>query len=142
MQASVVRARTGCRAEALKEWTREGVIVPVSQTPGSGNHAVYDDANLIAVALAMQLKDLGVVLSRLADSFKILQSTLRSRSSLEWRGARVVMSRNAVLFVDGIALSEIPTVALVFDLDRLATTLVPLDSDPQLSLKFGVVSVS
>jgi hypothetical protein len=128
MRASVVLTRTGCGLAAFKMWVRAGVIIPVAQTSGRGLFSEYDDANLIAVALAMELTKLGMVPTRLARSFSLLQSTLRSRSSTEWKGARIVLTSERLSFEDAANSSEIHAVAVVVDLDRLAARIAPLNS--------------
>jgi DNA-binding transcriptional MerR regulator len=142
MQLAEVVARTGCSEAALREWVREGVIVPFHSIPGSGNHSVYDGANVIAVAVVRELKALGIVPKRVREQFQRLHVLLRSRSSLEWRGARVIMTRENVVFEGDLPADADPAaITLVLDLDRMARSLVPLDSDPQLSLPFGVAAV-
>jgi DNA-binding transcriptional MerR regulator len=142
MQLAEVAERTGCLEITLKQWIREGVIIPVRASPGSGNHATYDDASLVAVAVVRELKTLGIVPKRLGEQFQRLHDLLRARSSLEWRGARVIMTRDEVRFEDDLPASPYSSAAaVILDLDRMAKSLVPLDSDPQLSLQFGVTAV-
>ncbi|WAC74246.1 hypothetical protein OU995_05840 [Roseateles sp. SL47] len=129
-------------AAVLKEWVRCGVVVPVSGPQGSGNHAVYDDANLIAVGVACHFRELGVPLTRFAGQFQKMHAMLRGCSSLEWRGQYIVFSVDGPALVRFDALGQIPDAAIVLNLDELAVRLVPVDSDPQIPLKFGVSSVT
>lgn len=142
MQLAEVVERTGCSEAALREWIRDGVIIPLRTSRGSGNHAGYDDANLVAVVVVRELRALGIVPKRVREQFQRLHVLLRSRSSLEWRGARVIMTRGNVVFEGDLPVTRDPVeIALVFDLDRMAKSLVPLDSDPQLSLQFGIAAI-
>ena len=142
LQLAEVVARTGCSEAALKEWVRQGVIIPLRIRRGSGNHATYDDANLVAVTAVRELLALGIVPKRVREQFLRLHELLRSRSSLGWRGMRVIMTRENVVFESDVHATADPTaVTLILDLDRMAKGLVAPEPDPQLSLQFGIASV-
>ena len=55
-------------------------------------HAEYDDANLVAVSLALRMKECAVVVTKYAASYQELQRWLRSKSVLEWSRYSVVMT--------------------------------------------------
>ena len=126
MQLAEVVARTGCSEVALKEWVRDGVIIPLRVSRGSGNHSTYDDANLLAVGVVRELRAFGIVPKRVRAQFERLHVLLRSRSSLEWRGARVIMTSENIVFEGDVSAIGAPAaITLVLDLDRMAKSLVP-----------------
>jgi hypothetical protein len=142
MRASELLARTGCAAAILKEWVRVGVILPTDGGKGSGHHADYDDANLVAVAVALHLKRLFIPVVRYAASFALLHEGLRERSKIEWHGLYVGLTPNAVKFCLRSEGCDELMDGVVVSLERLATSLVPVSSHPQLNLMFGITSVS
>jgi DNA-binding transcriptional MerR regulator len=141
MQASVLCARTGCTNAALKEWRRDGIVIPKDAKGGKGNHAAYDDANLVAAIVALKLKQFGVKLKGLQARFEELHELLRSRSTLEWRGHRILLTSSEVQLVSVTQGMPMEPVVIAIDLDALSVKLVPLETDPQLSLRFGVTAV-
>lgn len=68
----------------MHEWTATRIVLPMKPPMGRGNHAEYDDASLVAAAVALELERLRVVVRHYAESFAQLHLLLRSRSSLEW----------------------------------------------------------
>lgn len=84
MQAKILLEKTGCPAPIFKDWLKKQVIVPLQPGGGPGVHAEYDDANLLALAIALRLKEAAVVVIKYAQAFQEFQGWLRSHSSLEW----------------------------------------------------------
>ncbi|AFL73522.1 hypothetical protein [Thiocystis violascens] len=92
MQALQLRERAGCAEAERKAWERVGVLVAMRPAAGTGVHAQYDDANLVAALIAMEMKRMGVTASRYAAAFSALHTWLRARSSLDWPRYRVFMA--------------------------------------------------
>jgi hypothetical protein len=92
MQALQLRERVGCAEAERKAWERVGVLVAKRPAAGTGVHAQYDDANLIAALIALEMKKMGVTASRYAAAFCSLHTWLRARSSLDWPRYRVFMT--------------------------------------------------
>lgn len=92
MQLASLLERTGCPEPTLKEWLRRKLLVPAHAGKGPGVHAQYDEANLITAALALQMKQAHIVVSRYSRAFRELQLWLRTHSALEWPEYQVVLT--------------------------------------------------
>nr|WP_185878936.1 hypothetical protein [Variovorax sp. MHTC-1] len=132
--------RTDTSASALKEWVRRGVVIPVSSRRGPGNHAEYDDANVIAVMVAKVLQDLHSSVLRYAPAFAELHAGLRTRSTIEWRQLSVALTPHTVEFLSDRA--PISRGCIMIDLDKLSGLLAPPAFDPQLQFIFGIASAN
>lgn len=134
MRAAELRDRSGTPNKLLKEWQRRSVVIPKSAPLGSGHHAEYDDASLVAAGVALTLHSLDVSVRRYVEAFGELHLTLRDLKPADWRG-RVVLMRPLSA---RILLRDIPAIdgagAVVIDLDMLARKLTPLPSDRQQPL--------
>lgn len=115
LQALQLRERVGCSETERKAWSRTGVLIASRPSQGTGLHAEYDDANLIAALIALEMKPLGITASRYGAAFSGLHQWLRSRSSLEWAQFRVVMTPEQVRFQ--AARDPIPRGAQGFTID-------------------------
>jgi hypothetical protein len=98
MQALQLRDRVGCSETDRKAWDRAGVLVALRPAGGTGVHAQYDDANLIAALIALEMKHMGVTASRYAAAFAELHTWLRARSSLDWPRSRVFLTPTRARF--------------------------------------------
>jgi hypothetical protein len=143
MQALVLRERVGCTEPDRKAWERTGVLVALHAGSGAGVHAQYDDANLVAAMIALEMKRMGVPASRYASAFGVLHTWLRGRSSLDWSRYRVFMTPEQAQFQrTGEAAG--PTLAgFSLDLGLLCTRLFPDGtlSNPQLELPLALGAV-
>jgi hypothetical protein len=99
MQAAVLRSRCGCTPSDQKAWVRDAVLLPLSAGAGPGIHADYDEANVVAAAIALRMKHACVVVSRYAAAFAQLHAWLRARSALEWHGYLAVLDPTRVHIV-------------------------------------------
>lgn len=99
MQASVVRSRTGCTEADQKEWRRKGVVVPVFPGNGPGVHADYDEANVLATAIALRMKQAHIVVAKYAPALQQLQVWLRSHSRPEWSGHTTILTPDSALVI-------------------------------------------
>jgi hypothetical protein len=142
MQAALLRARTSCPDAVLKDWVRKGVIIPVTARAGPGLHADYDDANVVALAAALQLDRLHVTVPKYGVAFRDLHQWLRLHSAIEWTRSVAIFRPDSVEFVrrDGPVQGTPPCCAV--DLGIIVEALVPLDSGSQLQLQFGMSSVA
>jgi DNA-binding transcriptional MerR regulator len=114
----------------IRDWVREGVVLPARGTGGKGHPYEYDDANLLAGAVAARLAELHVVLKHYKPAFGELHKKLRARSSLEW-------SRNDLLEPDeGFGA---PNASIRLELLPLCTSLAL--NEQQQSLAFGLQAV-
>jgi hypothetical protein len=96
MQAVVLRSRCGCSESDQKAWVRDGVLIPVAAGAGPGIHAEYDEANVLAAAIASHMKRSHIVVRRYAKAFAQLQLWLRARSALEWPRFTILLSPDAL----------------------------------------------
>jgi hypothetical protein len=143
MQALLLRERVGCTEADRKAWERTGVLVAVRPGSGAGVHAQYDDTNLVAALIALEMKRMGITTSRYALAFGELHAWLRARSSLDWPRYRVFMTPETAQFQrsgDPTA----PTLAgFSIDLGTLCARLFAeaRPEHPQLALSFALGSV-
>jgi hypothetical protein len=143
MQALLLRERVGCTEADRKAWERTGVLAALRPGSGTGVHAQYDDANLVAAMIALEIKRMGVPASRYAAAFGELHTWLRDRSSLDWPRYRVFMTPDQVQF-QRTGEPVAPAVAgFSLDLGELCTRLFAdrVMADPQLSLPFALGAV-
>ena len=96
MQSKVLLRRTECPEPIFKGWLRAGVIVPARPGDGPGTHADYDEANALALLLAVKMKNAGIVVTNYARAFVVLQEWLRDCSSLEWPNHVVQLAQDSV----------------------------------------------
>jgi len=138
MQAAVLRSRCGCTESDQKAWVRDGILVPISAGFGPGIHAEYDEANVLAAAIALRMKRAAVVVSRYAEAFAQLHAWLRARSALEWRRYQVVLTPEGIRFDS--ANSPLPTDIFGFrvGLEAVCATLQDSEQLGQLQLNFGL----
>jgi hypothetical protein len=123
----------------VREWVRAGVVLPSSGKGGRGHPYEYDDANLLAGAVAKRLAELHVVLKHYKSAFSKLHKTLRARSSLDWsRFELEITPSSADLLEHGEALST-RGASIRLDLLPLCASLAL--SDEQQSLAFGLQAV-
>jgi len=123
MQAGDLRRITGCSDPELKQWVREGVIVPLRPGRGSGVHADYDAANLVAVVLAKAMKEARIVVIGYASALAELQVSLRAQSSLKWGGLQYLMTPDRCQVLRRGALQDQPPCAVVMDVSALFSRL-------------------
>jgi hypothetical protein len=143
MHAVDLLALTGVSSAALREWVRCGLILPKTQTRGPGHHADYDYANAVAVGVAMvMVEKLKVPVGRYKGAFESLQLGLRTRSNLEWRTLAVALLPSATQFVRRNEIQVAGVGSILIDLEVLCASLVPLPTDPQLHLGFGLAVAS
>jgi hypothetical protein len=143
LQALQLRERVGCSETERKAWSRTGVLIALRPSQGTGLHAEYDDANLIAALIAWEMKHLGITASRYAPAFAGLHHWLRDRSSLEWVHFRVLMTPEKAHFQP--AVDPIPPGAMGFTIDleslcaRVSHDLRQEGIQRSLSLPLGAV---
>jgi DNA-binding transcriptional MerR regulator len=144
MKAAALCELVGCSPTTFKQWVKEGLVCTEMRRSGAGNHVIYDDANVIAVAVALRLRSLGLTVSRCKVAFEQLHGELRARSSVEWLSLRIVMSPKSAKLVDARSwgLGEDIGAWVVIDLASLAATFVHPDTDLQLNLPFGLQSTN
>lgn len=142
MQFAELLERTGARESTIKEWLRRGVLLAAQDARrGAGTYRSFDDANLIAAAVAMHLTALHVPVTRYAEAFQSFHLQLRNFSSIEWRNFVVAFKPNEAVFVHRSAHNGSEPAILAVDLARISEVFLPLPGEPQLSLVFGVSSV-
>jgi len=123
----------------IREWVRARVVLPAKGTGGKGHPYEYDDANLLAGAVAARLLELHVVLKHYDGAFAELHEKLRARSSLEWsRLGLEITAKSADLLEPGEGFGA-ATVSIRLDLSPLCTNLAL--NDQQQSLAFGLRAV-
>jgi len=140
MQALLLRERVGCTESDRKAWDRTGVLIALRAGSGTGVHAQYDDANLVAAMIALEMKRMGIPASRYTGAFGALHIWLRGRSSLDWPRFRIFMTPEQALF-QRTGEPAAPTLAgFSLDLGELCIRLFPNDvmADSQLSLPFAL----
>lgn len=143
LQALQLRERVGCSETERKAWSRTGVLAPARPSRGTGLHTEYDDANLIAALVALEMKKLGATASRYVAAFAELHNWLRARSSLEWPQFRVLMTPEHAWLQ--AARDPIPCGAMGFTIDleplcvRLADETCPEGMQGLLKLPLGAV---
>ncbi len=115
MQALQLRERVGCSETERKAWSRTGLLIAARPGRGAGLHAEYDDANLIAALIALEMKRLSVTASRYVVAFAGLHDWLRARSSLEWHQFRVLLTPEQARFQP--ARDPVPRGAMGFTID-------------------------
>jgi hypothetical protein len=91
MQSKILLGRTGCAEPAFKDWVRKGVILPAHPGRGAGIRAEYDEANAVALLVAIRMKQAAITVTAYAQAFDVLQTWLRGCSSLEWHQYVVAM---------------------------------------------------
>lgn len=115
MQALQLRQRVGCSETERKAWSRTGVLIASRPAQGTGLHTEYDDANLIAALIALEMKKLGVTASRYVAAFAELHHWLRANSSLEWPQFRVFLTPEQARFQP--TADPVPRGAMGFTID-------------------------
>ena len=76
----------------FKLWVLEGVIAPERPGRGPGIHAEYDEANVIAMRLALKMRDASMNVRRYSKAFGELHKWLRRTPKNEWPSYRVTMT--------------------------------------------------
>jgi len=119
------------------------VLIASRPSHGTGLHTEYDDANLIAALIALEMKKLGITTSRYVAAFAELHQWLRAHSSLEWAGFRVFMTPEQARLQP--ALDRLPRGAMGFTIDleplcaRVSGDLHPAGMQGLLKLPLGAV---
>ena len=98
MQAAQLRARTGCSETDQKDWTRKSILLPVVPGNGPGRHARYDEANILAAAIAVRMKQAHLVVTRYGDAFRKLHDWLRNRPPTQWQGQWAIFEESTIVF--------------------------------------------
>jgi DNA-binding transcriptional MerR regulator len=144
MKAADLCKLVGCSPSALKQWVKEGVVLANADRKGSGNHLVYDDANVIAAAIALRLRDLGMTVSRSQVAFHQLHVELRARSSIEWLSLWIEIGPKYAKLIDARSVSQISGISawVVIDLAQLCETFIHPRINSQLELSFGLHSAN
>lgn len=142
LQAISLRTATGCLESDRKLWERSGVLIPAVSGCGAGVHAAYDEANVLAVAIAMQLKSLHVVVTKYQQAFRQLHHWLRNTSSVQWRQYRVVLTPDEAVFRRHREPLPSSATGYVIGLDSLVSTLFCETKGMTKDLPFGLSVVS
>jgi len=144
MKASNLCKLVGCSPTALKQWVKEGVVLAKAERRGAGNHLVYDDANVIAAAIALRLRELGVTVSKCREAFRQLHAELRARSSIEWLSLWIELGPNSTKLIDARSVGTRSGISawVVVDLAQLCEAFIHPYLDSQLELSFGLHSAN
>ncbi|WP_313166466.1 hypothetical protein [Massilia oculi] len=130
MQSKTLLSRTGCSEPIFKGWLRTGVIVPARPGQGPGTHADYDEANAVALLIAVKMKHVGVIVANYAQAFAALQEWLRSTSSLEWPQHMVAMTPEAAMVHPAKKSFAVDDLAFVIPLAAICDMLSESVEDP------------
>ncbi len=84
MQAKKLLEMTSCPEPTFKDWINKGVIVPQRPGGGPGVHAEYDDANAVALSLALRMKEATITVAQYSAAFQDFHAWLRTHSAIEW----------------------------------------------------------
>lgn len=123
----------------IREWVRDRVVLPAKGTGGRGHPYEYDDANLLAGAVAARLLELHVILKHYNEAFAELHVKLRGRSSVEWSRLELeITPKTADLLEQGESFGAV-NASIRLDLLPLCTNLAL--NDQQQSLAFGLRAV-
>ena len=95
MQAKNLLEMTGCPEPAFKDWLNKGVIIPLRPGGGPGVHAEYDDANAVALSLALRMKEATITVAQYSAAFRDFHAWLRSHSAIEWPRHIVLLKTDA-----------------------------------------------
>jgi hypothetical protein len=131
MQSKTLLKRTGCPEPIFKDWLRKGVILPARPGKGPGSHAEYDEANAVALLIGVKMKQAGVVVGSYAPAFVMLQSWLRSSSSLEWPQYVVTMTQQNVAMFQRERAWNLADIAFVVPLAPVCEVLAQTVEDPE-----------
>lgn len=143
MQALNLRKLVGCSEAERKAWIREGVLVASRSGSGAGVHAEFDMANVIAAALALRMKHMGIKVAHYAPAFNLLHEELRNRSSIEWPRYRIFMTPDKVAFTELHEKIDNKLIGFTLSLEPLCQDLFANTTEriPQLNLSFGLGNV-
>jgi hypothetical protein len=135
MQAKDLTAATGCPEATRKAWEKDGVIVPAMPSGGRGVPATYDDANLVAVAVALEMRALHVTVGHFGGAFADLHEWLRSIPPAEWRTRGLIMRPDHADVLTGPQRPEAAS-GVYLRLDAVLSTRLPhfVPGPSQLSL--------
>jgi DNA-binding transcriptional MerR regulator len=123
----------------IRDWVREGVVLPARGTGGKGHPYEYDDANLLAGAVAARLAELHVVLKHYKPAFGELHKKLRARSSLEWSRNELEITPTSADLLEPDEGFGAPNASIRLELLPLCTSLAL--NEQQQSLAFGLQAV-
>lgn len=138
MQATILRSRCGCTESDQKVWVRDGVLVPISAGFGPGIHAEYDEANVVAAAIALRMKRASVVVSRYVQAFAQLHAWLRARSTLEWRRYQVILTPEGARFESATTPLSADISGFRISLEGVCAAIQDGEQPGQLQLNFGL----
>jgi hypothetical protein len=143
MQALMLRQRVGCSEADRKSWERAGVLIALRPGAGAGIHAQYDDANVLAAAIALGMKRMGVTASRYATAFSELHAWLRGHSSLDWPRYRVFLTPERAQFQRAVEPIAEELTGFTVDLGPLCVRLFGDERafNPQMPLPFALGTV-
>jgi hypothetical protein len=121
MQAIVLVERTGVEKACLDEWTRQRnpIVVPRRPWGGRGRPAEYDEANVIALRIALALRDMHVVVRHWAPAFQEITAWLRQTPEPEWSKHRVLIRVDNARFSRVEFPLQVVGGAFVYELARL-----------------------
>ena len=139
MQFDELAKRVAVSKERIREWIRQDIVRPSSPSQGSGNHSIYDDASLVAIAVAQELSELAVVVGKYKAAFAGLHTLLRAKSSLEWPQLLLRLTPSKAELFDKAEVEFSEETVIQIDLERVCVGLML--SEPQQTLNFGIRSV-
>jgi len=91
MQAIDLRKLSGVAKPCFDDWTAHKVIVPKRPWGGPGRPAEYDQANVVALRIAVALRDMHVVVRHWGLAFQEVTAWLRQTPEPDWPKHRVLI---------------------------------------------------
>ncbi|MEZ5581758.1 MAG: hypothetical protein R3F37_02330 [Candidatus Competibacteraceae bacterium] len=123
---------------------KKGVLLPIFSGDGPGVHADYDEANVLAAAVALLMKRACIITGKYSQAFQQLHVWLRGCSAIEWYRYGAVFTPDQVHLFPLGEYNDLPRAGFFVNVGAVYTAIPgnhSVQDNRQLPLAYGLNAV-